>query len=217
VSIKVILVDDHEIVKEGIRAFLKRKGKDIMVIGEATNGEEVLEMARNNPADVYIIDIAMPTLDGVETVKRLKEIDSNCKIIIFSMYDDEAFVTEALQYGAMGYILKEEMAEEIIFAIRDVYINKYYLSQKISKFVIKGFLGKGDHSGQNKKETILTKREIEVLQLIADGFNNKEIATHISRSVNTVHVHRNNIMKKLNIHKQADLIRYAIKEGISYL
>jgi len=133
------------------------------------------------------------------------------------MHDDEAFVTEALQCGAMGYILKEETAEEIVFAIRAVYAHKYYLSQKISKFVIQGFLGKGDHLRKNKNETILTQREREVLQLIAEGFNNKEIATHINRSANTVHVHRNNIMKKLNLHKQADLIRYAIKEGISNL
>ncbi len=216
-SIEVILADDHAVVRDGIKAIVERKGKDIRVIGEASNGKEVLEMARNSPADVYVLDAAMPILNGIETIGRLRKMDQRCKIIILSMYDDRTFVEKALKYGASGYILKETASEEIIHAIREVYKDQYYLSPKISKYIVKGFLGKRYHYEQNKKEGDLTKREREILQLISEGFTNKEIAIHLDLSLNTVHVHRNNIMNKLDIHKQADLIRYALKEGISHL
>ena len=216
-SIEVILVDDHAVVKDGIKAFLERKGEDIRIIGEASNGKEVLELAKSTPADVYVIDIAMPVLDGIETIKGLREIDPKCKIIILSMLDDRTFVEKALYYGAKGYILKEETAEEIIRAIREVYMGQYYLSPKISKFVVKGFLGKGYHSEQSKKENDLTKREREILQFIAEGLTNKEMTVKLNIALNTVLVHRSNIMKKLDIHKESDLVRYALKEGISSL
>ena len=216
-SIEVILADDHAVVKDGIKAFFEKKAEDIKIIGEASNGEELLELAKKNPADVYIIDIAMPILDGIETIERLKEIDSKCKIIVLSMHDDKAFVEKALRYGANGYILKEEAAEEIIRAIREVYRNKCFLSPKVSKFVVDGFLGKRNHYEQTKKEFDLTKREKEILHLIVEGFTNKEIAVKLNIALNTVLVHRSNIMKKLDIHKEADLVRYALKEGTSPL
>jgi DNA-binding NarL/FixJ family response regulator len=216
-SIEVILADDHAVVIDGIKAVVDRKGEDIEIIGEATNGKEVLEMAKHSPADVYVLDVAMPILNGIETTERLRKMDQKCKIIILSMYDDKTFVEKAFKYGANGYILKETATEEIIRAIREVCMDQYYLSPKISKFVIKGFLGKRYYYEQKKQEGALTKREREILQLIAEGFTNKEIAIHLKLSLNTVHVHRNNIMSKLDIHKQADLIRYALKEGISHL
>jgi two-component system NarL family response regulator len=215
-SIKVILADDHGVVRDGIKAFIDRKGEDIKIIGEASNGEKVLEMAESSPADVYIIDVAMPTLDGIEVTKRLREVDPGCKIIILSMYDDRTFVEKALKYGANGYILKEEAAEAIIRAIHEVCMNKYYLSPGISKFLVQGFLRTRDHSKQNKTMTTLTRREREILQLIAEGSTNKEIARRLNISVNTVLVHRSNIMKKLDIHKESDLIRYAFREGIAH-
>jgi DNA-binding NarL/FixJ family response regulator len=216
-SIEVILADDHAVVIDGIKAVVDRKGQDIKIIGEAMNGKEVLEIAKNSPADVYVLDVAMPILNGIETTERLRKMDQKCKIIILSMYDDRTFVEKALGYGANGYILKETATEEIIRAIREVYMDQYYLSPKISKFVVKGFLDKQYHDEQKKQEGALTKREREILQLIAEGFTNKEIAKQLDLSLNTVHVHRNHIMKKLDIHKNADLVRYAIKEGIIHL
>jgi len=216
-SIEVILADDHAIVRDGIKALVARKGEDIKIIGEASNGKEVLELAGSNPADVYVIDAAMPILNGIETIERLKKIDKNCKIIILSMHDDRNFVEKALKYGANGYILKESATDEIIHAIREVYADKFFLSPKISRFIVDGFLGKR-YINENDKDVVdLTKREKEILQLIAEGFTNKEIAVQLKLSLNTVHVHRNNIMKKLDIHRQADLVRYALKEGISHL
>ncbi len=216
-SIEVILADDHAVVRDGIKAIVERKGEDITIIGEASNGKEVLELAKSTPADVYVLDIAMPLLNGIETTARLRKMDPQCKIIILSMLDDRTFVEKAFKYGANGYILKETASEEIVHAIREVSTNKYFLSPKISKFVVDGFLGKKYPEDQKKKQFDLTKREREILQLIAEGFTNKEIAKHLDLAFNTVHVHRNNIMKKLNIHKQADLVRYALKEGISHL
>ena len=216
-SIEVILADDHAVVRDGIKAVVERKGQDIKIVGEASNGKEVLEMAKSKPADVYVLDVAMPILNGIETTERLRKIDKNCKIIILSVHDDRSFVEKALKYGAHGYILKESATEEIIQAIREVYTDKYFLSPKISKFIVDGYLGKRYHYEPNKNVIDLTKREREILQLIAEGFTNKEIATQLKLSLNTVHVHRNNLMKKLGIHRQADLVRYALKEGITHL
>jgi len=216
-SIEVILADDHSVVRDGIKAVVHRKGKGIKIIGEASNGKEVLKMAENNPADVYLLDIAMPILNGIETTEKLRKIDKKCKIIILSMYDDGNLVEKALKYGANGYIVKETATEEIIHAIREVYKDRFFLSPKISRFVVKGFLGKRYHYGQSKDVITLSGREREILQLVAEGFTNKKISIRLHIALGTVQVHRSNIMRKLGVHKQADLIRYALKEGISHL
>jgi DNA-binding NarL/FixJ family response regulator len=216
-AIKVILADDHEVVRAGIKAVIERKGNDIIIIGEASNGEEVLILAKSNPADVYVLDIAMPLLNGIETIERLKKIDATCKILILSMYDDRTLVERALKNGANGYLLKETATDEIIHAIQEVYLDRYFLSPNISKYLVEGFLEKQNISKQYHTINNLTSREREILQLIAEGFNSKEMSTKLNLSLNTIHVHRHNITQRLNIHKQADLIRYALKEGISHL
>jgi len=216
-SIRVIIADDHDVVLDGIKAIIDRKAKGIEIIGEASNGEEVLKMVKDNPADVYVLDIAMPILNGIETAERLRKMDKKCKIIILSMYDDRSLVEKAFKYGVNGYIVKEKASEEIIRAIQEVYMDKFFLSPKISKFIIEGFLDGKHCYKQDKKVIYLTRREREILQLIAEGFTTKGIAIKLNLSLNTVHVHRYNIMQKLNIHKQAGLIRYALREGISHL
>jgi len=216
-SIEVIIADDHVVVRDGIKAIVERKGDDIKIIGEASNGIEVLEMAENNPADVYVLDISMPILNGIETAARLGKMDTPCKIIILTMYDDRNLVDKALRYGVHGYITKETATEEIIKAIHDVYMGRFFLSPQISKFVVRGFLGERNGIDQNNNVIKLTRREREILQLIAEGFTTKEIAIQLNIAIDTVHAHRSNIMQKLDIHKQAGLIRYALKEGISYL
>ena len=216
-SIEVILADDHTVVRDGIKAVVDKKGKGIKIIGEASNGKEVLKMARNKQADVYLLDIAMPILNGIETTERLRKMDKKCKIIILSMYDDGTLVEKALKYGANGYIVKETATDEIIHAIHEVYKDRFFLSPKVSKFVVKGFLGKRYHYGQRKNVVELSRREREILQLIAEGFTNKEISIQLHLSFGTVQIHRSNIMRKIGVHRQADLIRYALKEGIAHL
>ena len=216
-SIEVILADDHTVVRDGIKAVVDKKGKGIKIIGEASNGKEVLKMARNKPADVYLLDIAMPILNGIETTERLRKMDKKCKIIILSMYDDGTLVEKALKYGANGYIVKETATDEIIHAIHEVYKDRFFLSPKVSKFVVKGFLGKRYHYGRRKNVVELSRREREILQLIAEGFTNKEISIQLHLSFGTVQIHRSNIMRKIGVHRQADLIRYALKEGIAHL
>ena len=216
-SIKVILADDHPVIREGIRAVVNTKDKDIEIIGEATNGKEVLEMADNRPADVYILDISMPVLNGIETAQRLLQIDPRNRIIILSIHDERTFVEKALECGARGYILKESASEEVVHAIREVNQGRYFLSPGISNFVVQGFLKRRYDPRQEKKFPSLTRREREIVQLIGEGLTTKEIAIKLTISLNTVNVHRKNIMAKLDIHRKANLIRYALKEGISKL
>ena len=216
-SIEVIIGDDHNIVREGIKEVIERKAKDIKVIGEASNGNEILNLAKTKPADVYIIDITMPILNGIETTDRLVRMNPKSKIIILSMHNNRNLIEKAFKYGAKGYILKESDVEEVIHAIREVYMNRFFLSSKISKFVVHSFLGKKHSSKADKILGQLTRREREILQLIGEGFDDKEIAIKLNVSLHTAHAHRKSIMRKLDIHKQADLIRYALKEGICKL
>lgn len=213
----MIIGDDHNIVREGIKEVIERKAKDIKVIGEASNGNEILNLAKTKPADVYIIDITMPILNGIETTDRLVRMNPKSKIIILSMHNNRNLIEKAFKYGAKGYILKESDVEEVIHAIREVYMNRFFLSSKISKFVVHSFLGKKHSSKAVKILGQLTRREREILQLIGEGFDDKEIAIKLNVSLHTAHAHRKSIMRKLDIHKQADLIRYALKEGICKL
>ncbi|MCK5706816.1 MAG: response regulator transcription factor [Candidatus Aureabacteria bacterium] len=216
-SIRIFLADDHAVVRDGIKAVIERTSNDIKVIGEADNGREVLKSVKTQHADIYILDISMPILNGIETTDRLLKLLPRCKVIILSMHDDRMFVEKAMECGAKGYILKQNTTEEVVHAIREVYRNKFFLSPQVTKYIVHGFLGKKSSHKEKKKVVDLTKREKEVLQLISEGHSNKEIANEFNLSLNTIHVHRNNIMRKLEIHKQADLIRYALKEGISTL
>jgi two-component system NarL family response regulator len=220
-GIRIIVADDHTVVRDGIRAILDHRAKDITIAGEASNGKELLDLARENieketPADIYIIDISMPVLNGVETARRLIKIDPHAKIIMLSMHDDSMSVEKSLKAGARGFIVKVSNSDEIIQAMREVNAGRFYLCSKVSKYVVQGFLGQSSPVPASSKVD-LTPKEREILQLIAEGYSSKDIAQEFGLSLNTVHVHRNNIMRKLDIHKQADLIRYALKEGITHL
>ena len=214
-SIKVVLADDHTIVRDGVRAVLERKGKSMEVVAEISNGKELLDWAAKHDADVYVVDISMPVLNGIEATQKLLHMKPEAKVVILSMYDDRVSVEKALKAGAKGFIVKVSTADEIVDAIREVSGGRFYLCSKVSKYVVQGFLGRS--TGRKKDVTGLTPKEKEVLQLIAEGYSSKQIAKTFGLSLNTIHVHRNNIMKKLNIHKQAELVRYAIKEGIAQL
>lgn len=211
---KIILADDHALVRQGVRMMLETAGDEFQVIGEVSNGEELLTLGRKTPADVYIVDISMPVLNGLEAVSKLVKQDPKAKILVLSMYDDRVSVEKALKAGAKGFVVKVAKAEEFLEAVREVAAGRFYFGGKISKFLVQGFLGK---HAPKKRANQLTNKEKEVLQLIAEGYSSKQIAQHFTLSLNTIHVHRNNIMRKLGIHKQAELVRYALKEGIAQL
>lgn len=212
--IKVILADDHPIVREGLRSVIENKSDSIKIVGEASNGIELLNLSKKNPADVYVIDITMPMLNGIETTARLLKLRPNSKVIILSIHESSIFIEKAFRNGARGYILKESAVEEIIRAIQEVHKGRYYLSPNISNLIMSGYLEKIRNTEGNEKLTNLTSREKEILQLIGESATVKEIALKLNLSIYTVSTHKRNIMQKLNVHKSADLLRFAIKEGI---
>lgn len=211
--IRIILADDHSIVREGLKAVLKTTATDILVVGEASDGNQALRMAQKTPADIYVFDITMPGLNGIEAMSRLLHRDKNAKIIILSMHADNPTITKAFQAGAWGYLIKESAAEDIVRALRTVHRGQYYLSPSVHNVEMTDMI---NASSNNLKmlNTGLTSKEREIIQRISEGSGNKQIAYNLGISLNTVKVHRHNIALKLDIHKQTDLVRYAIKEGL---
>ena len=212
---KIVLADDHAIVRNGVKAVLEKLGKNMEIVAEISNGKDLVDYAQKHGADVYVVDISMPVLNGIEAVERIVRRNPDAKVVMLSMYDDRVSVEKSLKAGAKGFIVKVSTADEIVDAIEEVAAGRFYLCSKVSKYIVPGFLGKS--SSRKRDVTGLTPKEKEVLQLIAEGYSSKQIAKSFNLSLNTIHVHRNNIMKKLGIHKQAELVRYAIKEGIAQL
>ncbi|HNW45042.1 MAG TPA: response regulator transcription factor [Elusimicrobiales bacterium] len=213
-TIKVIIADDHSLVIEGLKPLLEKKSRDIVITGQATDGKKFLELARKKPADVYLLDIAMPSLNGIDAAARLIRSDKTAKIIFLSMYDDRSTVEKAMKTGAKGYILKESAADELIKAVREVSRGGYYLSPALHSFMAESLQNRDRAGLTPPRSGLLTSKEREIVQLIAEGLANKQIAREMKISANTVHAHRSNIAHKLNIHKQTDLVRYAIKEKL---
>lgn len=217
-SIRVLIADDHPVVRDGLRLTIERSGEDIVVVGEASDGMEVLKMAAPSRADVIILDITMPNMNGIETARELLTRSPASKIIMLSLHDTKAMVEEALAAGARGYLTKEMATRTVVEAVTEVHAGHYYLCPQIAHFVIEtGLAGDRGSRKRGAARVALTGQERKVLQLIAEGHSNKEVAARLDVSVNTVHAHRNSVMAKLNIHKQAALVRYAIKAGIAKL
>lgn len=217
-SIRVIIADDHPVVRDGLRLTIERGGTDIVIVGEAADGLEVLKLANTTPADVFIIDITMPNLNGIETTRELRKRFPTAKVIVLSLHDAKAMVEESLAAGARGYLTKEMATRHVVEAIAEVHTGRYYLCPMVAHFVVEtNLLWKKGARMRGIAPVALTGQEKRVLQLIAEGHSSKEIAALLKRSVNTIHVHRNSLMAKLNLHKQADLVRYAIKAGIAKL
>ncbi len=216
-NINVVLADDHHLVREGLKSLLQRLSPDIRVVGEASNGKEAFELAKKGIAELFVFDIGMPVLNGIEATAKVTKLSKKNKVIILSMYDDRTFLEKALKSGAKGYILKDGAGDELIYAIQEVSKGRYFISPKLSRYMVNGFVRKGlKRPGPDARDP-LSAKEKEVLQLIAEGRSDKEIASHMKISANTVHVHRTNIMHKLDLHKQTDLVRYALKEGLTQL
>ena len=213
-KIKVIIAEDHTIVRKGLCALLQGE-PDIEVVGEAENGREAIKIVEKLLPDVVLMDIAMPGLNGLDTTRQLKKRFPKLKILILTMHDNEEYIFETLRAGASGYLIKRSAPNELISAIQSVYRDESYLSPAISKKVIEGFVQSG---GQTVMEDVdyvkLTVREREVLQLIAEGNANREIARLLHISIKTVESHKAHIMEKLDIRNIAELTQYAIRKGL---
>ena len=208
----IVLADDHRIVRQGLHALLQAE-PDFQVIGEAGDGRGAIELVKQHKPDVLVLDLMMPELNGLEVARQLSKQAARTKVIILSMYDDEGFVLEALGNGVAGYVLKDSSSSDLILAVREVIAGRRYLSPPLSDRAIAAYQQMA-RSGTLEKYETLTTREREVLQLTAEGHTHSEIATRLGISVRTAETHRLRVMNKLNLHTQADLIKYAIRRGI---
>ncbi len=211
-TIKILLADDHTILRDGIRALINSES-DMQVIAEAEDGYSAVRLTRDLEPDVIIMDIAMPRLNGLEATRQIKRDSPKVKILILSMHENEEYIRQVLASGAMGYILKDAASKDLLGAIRSVYNGEMVLSPAITRLVIEDYLRWGDLQLQDNAD-ILTQREREILQLIAEGHTNKQIAEILCISVKTVQAHRGNLMSKLDLHDRSELIKYAIRKKI---
>ncbi|MFC2062992.1 response regulator [Chloroflexota bacterium] len=213
--LRVILADDHRLMREGLRGLLSKQA-DIDVVAEAVDGRTTLKLVKEFLPDVVIMDIAMPDLNGIEATRQITATFPNVKVIGLSMYSDRRFVSGMLSGGASGYLLKDCAFEELVNAIHTVMGHHIYLSPSIVDVMVKSY---AEHLLKTEPSSfsILTSREREILQLIAEGKTTKGIANHLTVSIKTVETHRQQIMRKLNINSLADLIKYAIREGLTSL
>jgi len=214
-SIQVLIADDHKIVRDGLISLLEKES-GIIVVAEAENGRKAVQLAIDKEPDIIVMDITMPDLNGIEATRQILDVLPDVKVIALSMHSDKRFVMGMLQAGAYGYLLKDCASQELASAIMTVASGKKYLSPEIAGMVIEDCL----HQPSIPKKTVTTQlssREREVLQLIAEGWTTKDIATHLYISIKTVETHRRQIMKKLNINNIAGLTKYAIREGLTSL
>lgn len=213
-KITVLLAEDHLIVREGFRGLLKSEC-DIEIISEAETGRQAVHLARKFRPDVVVMDIAMPQLNGLEATRQILETDPSIKVIMLSAHADDAYVEQATAAGALGYLIKQASSHALCSAIREVYKGNTFFSPSISKHLKHQYERSPQRNGLGKKRTAnLSSREVEVLQLIAEGKANKETAGELGISIKTVEKHRQHLMEKLNIHDTAGLTRYAVSAGI---
>ncbi|PKL39528.1 MAG: DNA-binding response regulator [Spirochaetae bacterium HGW-Spirochaetae-1] len=214
---KIFLADDHSILRDGLKLILNAE-EDFEIVGESGDGREALEMIEKKKPDIVVLDISMPAMSGIEIARHLRRFVPGTKILILSRHDKEEYVKQLLQYGVHGYILKDDASDELIKAIREIFKGNIYLSPRIAsnlitEFIMTGVPPRSEKTGDTSSFDILSPREREILKLIAEGGNSREIGTVLRISPQTVKTHRVNIMKKLNIHKVNDLVAYAIKNG----
>ena len=214
-TIKIILADDHQIVRQGLRTLLAAE-PDMEVVAEADNGRTTLRLVQELKPQVVIMDISMPDLNGIEATRQISAESPGVKVVALSMHSDSLFVLNMLKAGASGYLLKDCALEELVKAIRTVVAQKTYLSPGISDIVIKDFVSGWSATGASAF-SVLTAREREVLQLMAEGKTTTQIAENLYVSTKTVEAHRKQIMDKLGIHSVAELTKYAIRQGLTSL
>jgi DNA-binding NarL/FixJ family response regulator len=212
-KIRVVIADDHALVREGVTALLKFYD-DIEVVGEAADGLEAIERVRQTKPDVVLMDIGMPKLGGLEATVELRKTEPDVKIIVLTQYDDREYISRFLKAGVSGYLLKKAVGNELAHAIRAVHRGECYLFSSIASEVVAGYLGKGREAAEEDPYEKLTDREKQVLKLIAEGHSHKDIATCLNISVKTVIAHQTNISEKLGAHSKTALVKFAISKGI---
>jgi two-component system response regulator NreC len=205
--IRVVLADDHTLVRQGLRSLLERDG--IQVVGDAQDGQELVRLAGKHSPDVAVIDIGMPLLNGLDAARELKRVSPKTKAILLTRHDEDEYLIEALRAGAKGYVLKNQAATDLVHAIQLVCRGQVYLSPGMSSVVVNAYLSKTELPVDP-----LTSREREVLQLIAEGKSTRDIASLLGISVKTADSHRSRLMRKLDIHEVASLVRYAVRKGL---
>lgn len=215
-AIRMILADDHKIMRKGLISLLKDL-PDIEVVGEAEEGREAIHLARELNPDIIIMDVTMPSLNGMEATRQLISEMQGLNVIALSMHRESRFVVGMLEAGAKGYLLKDCDFEELIQAIRTVAKGRTYLSPEISDIVVEGLVNSLEQGRLPSPTSSLTPREREVMQLLAEGFGTREIAERLYVSVKTVESHRQNIMQKLNLKSLPELTKFALREGITSL
>jgi len=213
-GVTILLADDHRILREGLRSLLAQQ-PDMQVVGEASTGQEAVDLASKLLPDVVIIDVVMPGLDGVEAARRIHAERRNTRIIALSMHADRRFVSEMLRAGALAYLVKDSAFEELHQAVRSVMEGRPYLSAVITGSLVDDFVRQATAPAKHAAVEMLTGRELEVLRLLADGKRVKEIAHLLKISVKTVESHRQNTMDKLEIHSTVELTKYALREGLA--
>jgi two-component system response regulator NreC len=207
-KIHILLADDHAVVRQGFKMILAAQ-PDMEIVGEAGNGREALELAGQLQPDVIVMDVAMPELNGIEATRRVADLSPRSRVLALSMHKDSVYVREILRAGARGYLLKDSIASDLLAAVRAVARGEGYLSPGVSDAVLNDY-----RRHVTDPIDLLTSREREVLQMIAEGKTNKEIATVLNLSVYTVDAHRGRIMEKLNLHSVTDLVRFAVRCGL---
>ncbi len=212
-KIRIALADDHKLMRSGLRVLLEQQS-DFAVVGEASDGREAVALVDAQKPDVLVMDIGMPNLNGIEAAAQITQAHPEMSIVMLSMHSDESYVLRALKAGAKGYLLKDSAETDLIRAVRSVAESKSFFSPAVSKVLLDDYVRKLKRSGTEDPYDLLTPREREVLQLVAEGKSNKDVANLLNLSVYTVETHRSNIMEKLNLHGVPELILYAVRKGI---
>lgn len=210
---RVLLADDHAIVRRGLRSLLETE-PGLSVVAEAGDGVEALRLCDEHEPDMLILDIAMPKLNGIDVAARVQKLDPAPQIIILSMHSDESYILRALAAGARAYLLKESTDEDLLPAVRAVAAGRPFFSPKVTAMLVEDYMRRLQARGLTDSYNLLTDREKEVLQALAEGRSNKEVASMLDVGVSTVETHRANLMQKLNLHNTAEIVLYAVRKGI---
>ena len=211
--IRVLVCDDHAIVRRGLRSILATE-PGLTVVGEAGDGQEALRLAKDLHPDIVVLDLAMPMLNGIDVAARLQKMERAPRTVILSMHSDESYIIRALAAGARAYLLKDATDEDLIPAIRAVAAGRPFFSPAVTAVLVEDYMRRLQDRGLTDSYHLLTDREKEVLQLLAEGRANKEVATLLDLSLSTVETHRANLMQKLNLHNTAEVVLYAVRKGI---
>jgi len=212
-KIRILLADDHQLMRSGLRLLIEQQ-PDLAIVGEAGDGREAVALANSLRPDVAVMDISMPNLNGIEAAHQITQGHAEIAVIVLSMHPDESYVLRALKAGAKGYLLKDSAESDLIAAVRAVAGGKSFFSPAVSKVLLDDYIRKLKRSGAEDAYDLLTPREREILQLVAEGKSNKEVANLLNLSVYTVETHRSNIMQKLNLKGVPELTLYAVRKGI---